>query len=904
MIANRRINSLGAIRMSIGIALAGAWMLSLSATNVFAGQITPSSRTFVSAWNSSGYDGTIPNPVGRSVKDFGAVGDGVTDDRTAIINTINWVNSTPGAGMVWFPAGTYKFGSTISLPANIVLRGETDANGNPLATLQHDQGGAWAHSINISGSRSGTWQAMQPAAIHATQITVTDGSVFSPGDYAEIQQANDPAWDNGDVWAANARGQIIKITAVNGNVLTLEHGLRCAFEAQWNPEIQKIIPKQNVGIENLKIERVDATEPSGGSTIEFSLAANCWVRGCELNHCRQRHVEMQYSTKISITGNYIHHAYYYGGGGSAYGVECVFHTGECLIENNIFRYLRHAMLLQGGPNGNVYGYNYSREATRTEWPSDYAADICFHGNRPYANLFEGNIACFAWLDNSHGQAAGPYNMLFRNATTVRGILMSSTSPQSDSQNFVGNDPRSYSLAGSDHFQHGNRVGTSSYTITPSGTDYLDDYSYYLSLDPETAVTPAWWTIAAAIPTIGPDATLPFQQFNNPAKARWDAAGTLVVGNDGPVIMWDTGAIQATIDPQDAINDGAQWRISGGAWQNSGVTIYGLSAGDYTVQYSDEPDWITPNDQTVTVVANQTSTTTGIYTLATGAIQATIEPQDAINDGAQWRVNDGAWQNSGAIVSNLYVGQYTVQYNNLVDWTTPDDQLVNVLKNQTTQTIGTYIAAGQVPPTCAITSPSDGADFVEGDNITITATASDADGTVSKVEFFQGLTKLGEDTSAPYSYTWQNAPIGNFTLTAKATDNDNITTTSDPVGITVAANTPPTCAITSPSNGADFTEGDDITINATASDADGTVSKVEFFQGSSKLGEDTSSPYSYTWQNVSAGNYTLTAKATDNKSATTTSSPIGISVEESGGFGLEILGLIMALHFIGKGKKEC
>ncbi|MCA1628230.1 MAG: fibronectin type III domain-containing protein, partial [Acidobacteria bacterium] len=54
-------------------------------------------------------------------------------------------------------------------------------------------------------------------------------------------------------------------------------------------------------------------------------------------------------------------------------------------------------------------------------------------------------------------------------------------------------------------------------------------------------------------------------------------------------------------------------------------------------------------------------------------------------------------------------------------------------------------------------------------------------------------------------------------------------------------------------------------------------KVEFFQGSAKLGEDTSAPYSYTWSNVAAGNYTLTARATDSGGAATTSSAVDITV---------------------------
>jgi len=97
-----------------------------------------------------------------------------------------------------------------------------------------------------------------------------------------------------------------------------------------------------------------------------------------------------------------------------------------------------------------------------------------------------------------------------------------------------------------------------------------------------------------------------------------------------------------------------------------------------------------------------------------------------------------------------------------------------------------------------------------------------------------------------------------------------------------ANNPPTVSITTPANGATFTALANITINATASDSDGTVSKVDFHQGSTLLGTDTTSPYSYTWNNVAEGNYILTAAATDNDGAVTTSSAVSITVNVATG----------------------
>jgi hypothetical protein len=88
------------------------------------------------------------------------------------------------------------------------------------------------------------------------------------------------------------------------------------------------------------------------------------------------------------------------------------------------------------------------------------------------------------------------------------------------------------------------------------------------------------------------------------------------------------------------------------------------------------------------------------------------------------------------------------------------------------------------PSVSITSPSDGSTFTDPSSITLETDPSDPDGTVSSVEFFAGDTKLGEDTDAPFAYTWSGPAPGTYSLTAQATDNDGLTTTSEVVSITV------------------------------------------------------------------------------------------------------------------------
>jgi plastocyanin len=182
-----------------------------------------------------------------------------------------------------------------------------------------------------------------------------------------------------------------------------------------------------------------------------------------------------------------------------------------------------------------------------------------------------------------------------------------------------------------------------------------------------------------------------------------------------------------------------------------------------------------------------------------------------------------------------------------------------------------------PPTVSITTPANGATLTDT-NVTIQATASDPDGTIAHVEFFEGRTSLGTATSAPYQITVPLG-LGTHNLTAQATDNQGATTSSSVVTITIVAptNTPPTVSITSPSDGATFTAPASISLQANASDADGTISKVEFFAGNTSLGSATSSPFTVTWTNVAAGTYTVTARATDNLGASTVSNPVHITV---------------------------
>jgi uncharacterized repeat protein (TIGR02059 family) len=111
----------------------------------------------------------------------------------------------------------------------------------------------------------------------------------------------------------------------------------------------------------------------------------------------------------------------------------------------------------------------------------------------------------------------------------------------------------------------------------------------------------------------------------------------------------------------------------------------------------------------------------------------------------------------------------------------------------------------------------------------------------------------------------------------ATSISNQTVINNCINIAPTVNQPPFVEISNPLKGDKYETNSTITIDAIASDPDGSISKVEFYSGAVKLVELTSAPYTYTWKDVAAGSYLITAVASDNLNATTTSLPVEFKV---------------------------
>lgn len=178
------------------------------------------------------------------------------------------------------------------------------------------------------------------------------------------------------------------------------------------------------------------------------------------------------------------------------------------------------------------------------------------------------------------------------------------------------------------------------------------------------------------------------------------------------------------------------------------------------------------------------------------------------------------------------------------------------------------------PQIVITTPASNTMVRIGTNLTIEAVVLQASNVVS-VQFFEDGNLLGQDLDSPYRIVWNSVPEGTHLLAAVALLPSG-SITSAPVRIVAVTNIPPQVAITSPADNAIVDQGD-IPIRASASDPDGSIARVEFFQGANSLGSVATTPYSVTWTEVPEGDYELTARARDNDGLVRTSAVVRIHV---------------------------
>lgn len=388
----------------------------------------------------SGYDGQIPNR--RRCHDFfTALQDAglpnppfregkywIGDEILSVIAAIQ-SNDPNEIQVLHFPPGSYVLTQQVDLSAkgmrinNLVIKGagstQTHFEWRGLKRDCFNVTGTWRGGAGDAEGKMGQRFLLAPnwaRGMHA-------------GDRAMVLSESIDQYVEG-----NHTGQMIHVRKVAGDTLFTEAPLRADY---LDARIRAVDPPMNIGFECFSINGAQnpSTDPDNqASHFRFEFAVNCWVKGVDSRAPIFQHVVIDRASNIEVSGCYFHEASVYTGscGGCGYGVNLQNASGECRIVNNIFRRLRHAVLLQFGANGNAVAYNYSFDsAPGGDTQKD---DFLFHGAWPFRNIMEGNVVEEIRFDRRRAWN-GDHNIVFRNFVTKKGI---STANKNDHVAVVGN----------------------------------------------------------------------------------------------------------------------------------------------------------------------------------------------------------------------------------------------------------------------------------------------------------------------------------------------------------------------------------------------------------------------------------------------------------------------------------
>ncbi|MGC4073933.1 MAG: discoidin domain-containing protein [Nibricoccus sp.] len=244
------------------------------------------------------------------------------------------------------------------------------------------------------------------------------------------------------------------------------------------------------------------------------------------------------------------------------------------------------------------------------------------------------------------------------------------------------------------------------------------------------------------------------------------------------------------------NDGVSWTMietrSGQSWSNRFLPrLFTLSAPAAYTQFRFDLQAISePLTQLAEMELYGTASASGAPVVTTQPVSVSVMAGQPASFsvqasgsglGYQWRKNGAPI--SGAIASTFAIaavgavdaGNYSVVVSNASGSVVSAAASLNVTTNQS--------------PAVVLTAPTQNSDFTLPVVMTLTAAASDPDGSISKVEFFNEATKLGEDATAPYGLSWSPDAPGTAILTAKATDNQGAITSSTAVSVRLLPSLP-------------------------------------------------------------------------------------------------------------------
>ncbi len=340
--------------------------------------------------------------------------------QAATVNQINAaLASCPGGETVSLAPGTYTIDGTIRVPSNVTLRGA----GAELTVLNaKGTGGGNVISLGSGSVAFRPYRVTGGAAPGSTSIDVSNASGIQVGMYLVITEINDLTyvstagsggncnWCDGG-WTEGgslARGQIVAVTKVNGNTVTVWPGLYGAYT-----NIPVAVPfnmsENRAGVENLQVY---ANNTGYAANFGMSECAYCWIRGVESNYTDGDHVEVYWGFHDEIRDSYFSNAYLHSPGTHDSDIQIAFKTSASLIENNIIERTHVSIMLEWGAAGNVVSYNYTHGEFDSGAINLDIGGIDFHGAHPQFNLLEGNILTQIVQDSVWGTSS--HTTAFRN----------------------------------------------------------------------------------------------------------------------------------------------------------------------------------------------------------------------------------------------------------------------------------------------------------------------------------------------------------------------------------------------------------------------------------------------------------------------------------------------------------
>lgn len=173
---------------------------------------------------------------------------------------------------------------------------------------------------------------------------------------------------------------------------------------------------------------------------------------------------------------------------------------------------------------------------------------------------------------------------------------------------------------------------------------------------------------------------------------------------------------------------------------------------------------------------------------------------------------------------------------------------------------------RLAPTVQLSQPIAGSVVASGSTVLLAADVVSNGNAIGKVEFLVDGAVVGEDLVAPYTLSWTATSEGQHTVASRVSYSGSSTVNSGAVSLsvttapTVVASTPPLVILTSPVDGSVRSTPLSIGMAASVQANGHVISKVQFYSGSRLIGEDTTSPYSCTWPGVTAGTYSVFARA--------------------------------------------